>query len=83
MFSIYHFLWDQVGSDFNEWVPGYLRRWAIIGDNTKISSFTELKLTQITRSSNLLYFLKRTPYIHKPVVDKQAKMESHDRSGKH
>ena len=43
VFSKYPFWWDRVSMDFSGRVPGYSRRWAIIGDSTKISTFTNLK----------------------------------------
>ena len=45
VFSILPVMWDRVGSNFNGRVPGYSFRWAIIGISTKISIFTNLKLT--------------------------------------
>ena len=44
-------------------VPGYSRRWAIIGDSTKISTFTNLKRTQIMGSNHLLYISSAT-FLH-------------------
>ena len=60
MFSKYPFWWDRVSIDFNGRVPGYSRRWAIIGDSTKISTFTNLKRIQIMGSNCLVYFLSAT-----------------------
>ena len=97
MFSKYPFWWDRVGIDFSGRVPGYSRRWAIIGDSTKIYTFTNLKHTQIMGSNHLLYFppflhskqydteemltKKRFLYIQNTVVS--IKVESHDLSVKH
>ena len=64
VFSIYLALWDRVGSDFNGRVPGYSLRWAIIGDTTKISTFTNLKLTQNMGSNHLLYFFSANFFIY-------------------
>ena len=64
----------QVGRDFNGQVPEYSHNssetefhncsdeWAIIGDATKISTFTNLKLTQIIGSKQWLYFLS-SPFL--------------------
>ena len=49
--------------DFHGRVPGYSRRWAIIGDSTKISTFTNLKRTQIMGSNHLLYISSAT-FLH-------------------
>ena len=45
VFSIFTVMWDRVGNNFNGRVPGYSFRWAIIGIKTKVSTFTNLKLT--------------------------------------
>ena len=65
MFSTYHILWDQAGSDFNGQVPGYLRRWVIIGDTINNSTFTHLKLTKIMGSNHLPYLLSATVLFNK------------------
>ena len=67
MFSKYPFWWDRVGIDFNGRVPGYLRRRAIIGDFTKISTFTNLKRIQILGFKYLLYFLSVTLFALKAI----------------
>ena len=65
VFSTYQILWDRVGSNFNGRVPGYSRQWAIIGDATNISTFTNLKLTQIMGSNHLPYLLSATVLFNK------------------
>ena len=67
VFSINPFYWDRVNSDFNARAPGYSRRWAIIADTTKISTFTNLKLAQILGSNHLLYSLSATIFAFKTV----------------
>ena len=67
MFSKYPFWWDRVGIDFNGRVPGYSHRRAIIGDFTKISTFTNLKRTQILGFKHLLYFLSVTLFTLKAI----------------
>ena len=54
--------------DFRGRVPGYSRRWAIIGDSTKISTFTNLKRTQIMGPNNLLYISSAT-FLHSKQYD--------------
>ena len=95
VFSKYPIWWDQVGIDFTGRVPGYSRRWAIIGDSTKISTFTNLKHTPIMGSNH--YFISRwPPFLHSKQYDTEEmltkkrflhiqttvvaiKVESHDR----
>ena len=67
VFSKYPFWWDRVVMDFRGRVRGYSRRWAIIGDSTKISTFTNLKLTQIMGSNHLLYISSATFFAFKTV----------------
>ena len=67
VFSKYPFWWDRVGTDFSGRVPGYSRRWAIIGDGTKISTFTYLKITEIMKYNHLLYFSSATFFAFKTV----------------
>ena len=85
VFSKYPFWWDRVGNDFSGWVPGYSRRWAIIGDSTKISTFTNLKLTQIMGSNHLLYFSSATLFAFKTVPHRrnvnQEKISVHSKHG--
>ena len=85
VFSKYHFWWDRVGSDFSGWVSRYSRRWAIIGDSTKISTFTNLKHTQIMGSNHLLYFSSATFFAFKTVRHRrnvnQEKISVHSKHG--
>ena len=83
-----------MGSDFNGRVPGYSLRWAIIGYSTKISTFTNLKLTKYGIQPFVLFASLVGPFRmpeHGKNVDKKAsvqyiqntvvysiKMESHD-----
>ena len=67
VFSKYSFWWDRVGMDISGRVPGYSRQWTIIGDSTKISTFTNLKLTQIIGSNHLLYISSATFFALKTV----------------
>ena len=62
------FWWDRVGLDFSGRVPGYSRQWAIIGDSTKISTFTNLKHTQIM-GSNYYFISRRPPFLHSKQYD--------------
>ena len=64
VFSIFASVWDRVGSDFRGLVPGYSLRWAIIGDSTKISVFTNLNVTQNMGSNHLLCFFSANFFIY-------------------
>ena len=79
------FWWDWVGIDFSGRVPGYSRQWAIIGDSTKISTFTNLKHTQIMGSNHLLYFSSATFFAFKTVRHRrnvnQEKISVHSKHG--
>ena len=85
VFSKYSFWWDRVGMDFSGRVPGYSRRWAIIGDSTKISTFTNLKLTQIIGSNHFLYISSATFFAFKTVQHRrnvnQEKISVHSKHG--
>ena len=97
VFSKYPFWWDRVGIDFSGRVPEYSRRWAIIGDSTKISTFTNLK--HIMGSNHLLCFSSATFFAFKTVRHRRnvnqekflciqntvvsIKVELHDLSVKH
>ena len=86
VFSKYPFWWDRVGINFSGRVPGYSRRWAIIGDTTKIYTFTNLKHTQIMGSNHLLYFSSTTFFAFKTVVRhrrnvNQEKISVHSKHG--
>ena len=85
VFSKYPFWWDRVGNDFSGRVPGYSRRWAITGDSTKISTFTNLKLTQIMGSNHLLYFSSATLFAFKTVPHRRnvnrEKISVHSKHG--
>ena len=85
VFSKYPFWWDRVGIDFSGRVPGYSRRWAIIGDTTKIYTFTNLKHTQIMGSNHLLYFSSATFFAFKTVRQRrnvnQEKISVHSKHG--
>ena len=85
VFSKYPFWWDRVGMDFSGRVPGYSHRWAIIGDSTKISTFTNLKLTEIMGSNHLLYISSATIFAFKTVQHRrnvnQEKISVHSKQG--
>ena len=85
VFSKYPFWWDRVGIYFSGRVPGYSRRWAIIGYSTKIFTFTNLKLTQMTGSNHLLYFSSATLFAFKKVRHRrsvnQEKISVHSKHG--
>ena len=85
VFSKYPFWWDRVGMDFSGRVPGYSRRWAIISDSTKISTVTNLKLTEIMGSNHLLYISSPTIFAFKTVRHRrnvnQEKISVHSKHG--
>ena len=71
--------------DFSGRVPGYSHRWAIIGDSTKISTFTNLKLTEIMGSNHLLYISSANIFAFKTVQHRrnvnQEKISVHSKHG--
>ena len=71
--------------DFSGQVPRYSRRWVIIGDSTKISTFTNLKLTEIMGSNHLLYISSATFFAFKTVSHRrngnQEKISVHSKHG--